>query len=65
MARVAEKMNNNMAAIAVLSEIATHPSTGGECGDMGENEMEICAGQHGEGGGVRMEMKSAKRQQSF
>ena len=58
--RIAQKMNNNMATIAVLSEIATHPSTGDNCGDMGENEMEICAGQHGEGGGVRMEFKSAK-----
>ena len=58
--RVGEKMNRNMAAIAVLSEIATHPSTGQGCGDMGEDEMEICAGQHGEGGGVRMNMMGAK-----
>ena len=58
--RIAEKVNKNMATIAVLSEIATHPSTGGECGEMDEQEMEICAGQHGEGGGVRMDMKSAK-----
>ena len=58
--RIADKVNRNMGSIAVLSEIATHPSTGGECGEMGENEMEICAGQHGEGGGVRMDMKSAK-----
>ncbi len=58
--RIADKVNKNMATIAVLSEIATHPSTGGECGEMGEKEMEICAGQHGEGGGVRMDMKSSK-----
>ena len=58
--RIAEKMNQNMGAVAVLSEIATHPSIGDELGNMGEDEMEICAGQHGEGGGIRMEMKSAK-----
>lgn len=58
--RVAEKMNQNMAAIAVLSEIATHPSTGCGCGSMAAGEMEICAGQHGEGGGVRTAMMSAK-----
>jgi len=58
--RVGEKFNNQMAAIAVLSEVATHPATGGQCGEMGEKEMEICAGQHGEGGGVRMAMMSAK-----
>ncbi|PLW77151.1 dihydroxyacetone kinase subunit DhaK [Cohaesibacter celericrescens] len=59
--RVASKANENMAAIAVLSEIATHPSTGGDCGDMGADEMEICAGQHGEGGGVRMPMATSKK----
>ncbi|MBT3377960.1 MAG: dihydroxyacetone kinase subunit DhaK [Lentisphaerae bacterium] len=58
--RIADKVNSNMGTIAVLSEIATHPSTGDECGEMGDDEMEICAGQHGEGGGVRMDMKSAK-----
>lgn len=58
--RVASKAADNMAAIAVLSEIATHPSTGGDCGEMGGDEMEICAGQHGEGGGVRMPMASSK-----
>lgn len=58
--RVAQKMTDNMAAIAVLSEIATHPSTGDECGEMKADEMEICAGQHGEGGGVRMKFATAK-----
>jgi len=58
--RVAEKVNESMATIAVLSEIATHPSTGDDLGEMGADEMEICAGQHGEGGGVRMEMMSGK-----
>jgi len=58
--RVAQKVNESMATIAVLSEIATHPSTGDDLGEMGVDEMEICAGQHGEGGGVRMEMLSSK-----
>lgn len=59
-ARVANKVNDNMAAIAVLSELATHPQTGSVCGTLGDDEMEICAGQHGEGGGVVVPMASAK-----
>ncbi len=58
--RIANKVNDNMAAIAVLSELATHPSTGGVCGTLGEDEMEICAGQHGEGGGVVVKMATSK-----
>lgn len=57
---LAEKINANMATIAVLSELATHPSTGGVCGSLADDEMEICAGQHGEGGGVVMPMASSK-----
>jgi dihydroxyacetone kinase-like protein len=57
---LADKINGQMATIAVLSELATHPSTGGICGELGDDEMEICAGQHGEGGGVRMKMASSK-----
>ena len=57
---LANKINENMATIAVLSELATHPSTGGVCGTLGDDEMEICAGQHGEGGGVVMPMASSK-----
>ncbi len=59
-AALANKINDNMATIAVLSELATHPSTGGVCGTLGDDEMEICAGQHGEGGGVVMPMTSSK-----
>lgn len=58
--RIANKVNDQMAAIAVLSELATHPSTGGVCGTLGDDEMEICAGQHGEGGGVVMPMATSK-----
>ena len=59
-ARIANKVNDQSATIAVLSELATHPSTGGVCGTLGDDEMEICAGQHGEGGGVVVKMASAK-----
>lgn len=58
--RIAQKTCDSMAAIAVLTEVATHPSTGDDCGEMGPDEMEICAGQHGEGGGIRMKMGTAK-----
>ncbi|VGO13747.1 PTS-dependent dihydroxyacetone kinase, dihydroxyacetone-binding subunit DhaK [Pontiella desulfatans] len=58
--RIANKVNDQCATIAVLSELATHPSTGGVCGSLAEDEMEICAGQHGEGGGVVVKMASAK-----
>jgi len=58
--RIANKVNDNMKAIAVLSELATHPQTGGICGTLGDDEMEICAGQHGEGGGTTMKMASSK-----
>jgi dihydroxyacetone kinase-like protein len=58
--RIANKVNDNMATIAVLSDLATHPSTGGVCGSLGDDEMEICAGQHGEGGGVVMKMATSK-----
>jgi len=57
---LANKVNDNMATIAVLSDLATHPSTGGVCGTLGDDEMEVCAGQHGEGGGVTMPMASSK-----
>lgn len=57
---LAEKVNANTGTIAVLSELATHPGTGGVCGEMGDDEMEICAGQHGEGGGVRMKMAASR-----
>ena len=40
---------------------ATHPQNGMSFGDLGEtDQMEIGAGQHGEGGGVRVPMASSK-----
>ena len=38
---------------------ATHPATGLELSSLGDDEMEIGAGQHGESGPGRMKLKSA------
>jgi dihydroxyacetone kinase-like protein len=58
-AAVAQRFADNMATLAVAVRGATHPSTGGMLADMGEDDMEIGMGQHGEGGGGRQPMKSA------
>lgn len=58
-AEIAQRFADNMATIAVACKGATHPSTGMVISELGENEMEIGMGQHGEGGGGRMEMKTA------
>jgi dihydroxyacetone kinase-like protein len=57
--RVAEKMNQNMATLAVAVKSATHPSTGQEIFTLADDEMEIGMGQHGEAGTGRMKLKSA------
>jgi len=60
-ADIAQKYADNMASITVKSTDATHPQNGMSFGDLGEtDQMEIGAGQHGEGGGVRVPMASAK-----
>lgn len=54
-----------MASITVKSTDATHPQNGASFGDLGETDlMEVGAGQHGEGGGIRMPMVSSKAIQS-
>ena len=58
-ARLAEKMNANMATLAVALRSATHPSTGQEIFTLPDDEMEIGMGQHGEAGTGRMKIKSA------
>ncbi|MDR1393734.1 MAG: dihydroxyacetone kinase subunit DhaK [Bifidobacteriaceae bacterium] len=58
-AAVAQRFTENMATLAVAVRGATHPSTGSMLADMGEDEMEIGMGQHGEGGGGRQVMKTA------
>ncbi|MDR1044327.1 MAG: dihydroxyacetone kinase subunit DhaK [Candidatus Adiutrix sp.] len=58
-AALAQRLADNMATLAVAVRGATHPSTGGALTELGEDEMEIGMGQHGEGGGGRQKMKSA------
>lgn len=58
-AAIAQRFADNMATLAVAARGATHPSTGGSLADLGEDEMEIGMGQHGEGGGGRQPMKTA------
>lgn len=59
-AAIAQKYADNMATIAVAARCATHPATGASFGDLGEVDMEIGMGQHGEGGGGRQPLKTAK-----
>ncbi len=58
-AEVTQRFADNMATLAVAVSGATHPSTGSMLADLGEDEMEIGMGQHGEGGGGRQKMKTA------
>ncbi len=57
--RGAQRFADNMATLAVAVRGATHPATGSLLADLGDDEMEIGMGQHGEGGGGRQPMKSA------
>ena len=60
-ADLAQRYADNMASITVKSTDATHPQNGMSFGDLGETDlMEIGAGQHGEGGGIRVPMSSSK-----
>jgi dihydroxyacetone kinase-like protein len=56
---IAQRFNENMGTLAVALRGATHPQTGDMISVLGENEMEIGMGQHGEGGGGRMPVKTA------
>lgn len=58
-AEIAQRFANNMATLAVAVRGATHPATGSILADLGEDEMEIGMGQHGEGGGGRQPLKTA------
>lgn len=58
-AAVTQRFADNMATLSVAARGATHPSTGATLADLGESEMEIGMGQHGEGGGGRQSMKTA------
>jgi dihydroxyacetone kinase-like protein len=50
-ADIAQWFADNMATVAVAASGATHPATGQLISDFNDGEMEIGAGQHGEGGG--------------
>ena len=56
---VAERMERNMATLAVAMTAATHPSTGQAIFTLAEDEMEIGLGQHGEAGTGPMKIKTA------
>ena len=59
-AAIAQRYADSMATLAVAARFATHPVTGNSFGDLGETDMEIGMGQHGEGGGSRTPMKTAR-----
>jgi Dihydroxyacetone kinase len=50
-AAIAQDFADNMATIAVACKTATHPQNGASFAELGEDEMEVGMGQHGEGGG--------------
>jgi phosphoenolpyruvate---glycerone phosphotransferase subunit DhaK len=56
---IAERMERNLRTLAVAVRGATHPSTGKPIAELGEDEMEIGMGQHGEAGTGRMKLKTA------
>ena len=57
--QIALRMEQNMRSLAVAVNTATHPSTGQPIFELGDDEMEIGMGQHGEAGTGRMQLKSA------
>ncbi|PYV39212.1 MAG: glycerol kinase [Acidobacteria bacterium] len=56
---IAGRMERNMRTLAVAVKTATHPSTGEAIFTLGDDEMEIGMGQHGEAGTGRMKLKTA------
>ncbi len=62
---IAERMQRNMRTLAVAVRTATHPSTGSPIFELGDEEMEIGMGQHGEAGTGRMQLKSADETSSI
>ena len=60
-AALAQDFADNMATIAVACKTATHPQSGSDFATLGEDEMEVGMGQHGEGGGGRQKMATADK----
>ncbi|MDR2391872.1 MAG: dihydroxyacetone kinase subunit DhaK [Planctomycetota bacterium] len=58
-AAIAQRFADNMATLGVAVRGATHPQTGIMLADLGDGEMEVGMGQHGEGGGGLQPLKSA------
>jgi dihydroxyacetone kinase-like protein len=56
---IAQRFADNSATIAVAVKGATHPATGSVISTLGDDDMEIGMGQHGEGGGGRTTLKTA------
>ena len=56
---IALRMERNMRTLAVAVRTATHPSTGQPIFELGDDEMEIGMGQHGEAGTGRGKLKTA------
>jgi len=56
---IADRLERNMRTLAVAVKTATHPATGQAIFTLGDDEMEIGMGQHGEAGTGRMKLKSA------
>jgi dihydroxyacetone kinase-like protein len=56
---IVQKFADNMGAISVSLTGATHPVTGADLAVLTDDEMGIGMGQHGEGGGYKIPMKTA------
>jgi phosphoenolpyruvate---glycerone phosphotransferase subunit DhaK len=56
---VGKRLERNMATLSVAVTPATHPETGESMFTLGEDEMEVGMGQHGEAGTGRGPLKSA------
>lgn len=58
-AELADCFNKGIATLSVALKVATHPQNGQEIGSIDEDKMEVGMGQHGEGGGGIMPVKTA------
>ena len=56
---IAQRMQDNMATLAVATSSATHPCTGEVISDVPAGQMIVGMGQHGEGGGGTQAIVSA------
>jgi dihydroxyacetone kinase-like protein len=57
--KIAERIERNTRTLAVAVRTATHPATTQAIFELGDDEMEIGMGQHGEAGTGRMKLKTA------